>query len=286
MMKIIELLFLSLVMFQIGHVDGMELPILPMDLMPDIIKYAMWLDTKDAIWRPINNNAWNSIKRSHTLQLVSKDFKHMFWNCFTLQQKDYVIRRLLGMEKWNKYLVDTAVSMRASLYPILKHSIKEDHLESVRVIVAIGDAEVINKIDDSGYYPSTPLHLAIDKTNFRLVKLLLDCPVIQVNKIAPLCRAVSNKNIKMVELLLAHPQIEVNALDENRETALFAIADYFWTGETDTLRLIIDLLIEAGIDSSIKNKQGKTAFDVVRDEARHEVFQVLEQAFAVEKNNL
>jgi ankyrin repeat protein len=128
--------------------------------------------------------------------------------------------------------------------------------------------------------------LAVERNRFEIVKLLLNCLLVDVNKTIPLCSAVHSKRINCLKLLLAHPNIQINAVNEYNETALFFIADYFWRDEKDALREVIDLLIKAGIDSTVKDNYGDTVFDVVRRQARAEVCEVLTQAFAVEISNL
>ncbi len=268
-----KILLLSLFLSHAAH--SMESSqIIPMDLMPDIIKYSLG----GSNIRHKNERALHTINHNYTLQLVCKDFKRIFWNCFNLKEKDFVIWKLLSHKKKNsRYLVDVAISMKASIYPILKHAICEKYNpECIRAIVAIGNAKVINRINFVG---QTPLNLAIMADHYDIVQLLLDCPMIDVNATVPLYAAVHRKNIEMIKLLLAHPQIQINAVNEYGETALFAIAEDFWR-DIDNLRLTIDLLIKAGIDSSIKNNYGNTALDIMRNEAQDVVFKALEDALS------
>ncbi len=291
-MKITKLLFLSLLVFQVGHVDGMESPIIPMDLMPDIIKYvtskgiSWWYSNPLQQAREDQKCARNRMIKYRELSLVSKDFKRMFWNCFTLREKDSVIYPILRKKKYNH--VDIAVGMGASLYPILYRSLSHSdcNLESVRAIINMQDVKVINKMSKHMDLTLTVLHIAIQQRRFDIAELLLNCPVTNVNETVPLYTVVQNKDIKMIKLFLAHPQIQIDTVNELGETALFAIADNKWTDETDRLRSIIDLLLEAGVDSSIKNNNAMTALDVVREEWSDDKIKVLEVALAAKKNNL
>jgi hypothetical protein len=213
--------------------------------------------------------------------MICKDFRRIFWNCFTLPEKDRVIHQLLFWHKKGRNdIFDMAVVIKASLYPILKWAIHCNDLECVRAIVATEDVRLINTIDKSEDYPRTPLALAIVCNLCDMAQLLLDCPVTDVNVAVPLYAAVKCKNIEMIKLLLAHSQIQINAVTEFGETALFAIVENFWSDDADNLRLIIDLLLNAGIDASIKNSDNKTALDVARYEAQAIVAQELEQALA------
>lgn len=257
-----------------------ELPqITPMDLWPAIINYTLRAEGE-------SDDLWSIINRNCALQMACKDFKRIFWDCFSLQEKDNVIHRLLYWKKKDtRDVLDIAISIQANLYPLLRHTIHLSKLECVRAIVAIGDASVINKIDNGGNYPMTPLALAIISKYYDIAQLLLNCPVIDVNATVPLYAAIRNKNIEMIKLLLAHPQIQVNAVNEFGDTALFAITESFWSEDVDNLGFIIDLLLNAGIDASIKNSDNKTALDVARNEAQEVIGKELECALA-KRNNL
>lgn len=275
-----KIILVILFLFSSMHGMEIELPqIIPMDLWPAIINYAIGKKKKhDGLWSIVNRNC--------TLQMVCKDFRRMFWDCFTLEEKDGFIHRwLYWNKKGSKNVLDMAISIQASLYPILRHTIHLSELECVRAIVAIGDASIINKIDNSSGYPRTPLTWAIVFNKSGPVQLLLDCPVTDVNLEVPLYTAIKHRRIETIKLLLAHPKIHINAVTEYGDTALFAITESFWTNDVDDLRLVIDLLLNAGIDASIKNSDNKTALDVARYEAQAIVAQELENAL-VKRNKL
>ncbi len=276
-----RILLWSLLLFHAAQ--SMELPqIIPMDLIPDIIKYALCdEEIRLSLFNQKNYQVLYTIQSKYTLQLVCKYFKRIFWNCFTLKEKDFLIWRLLKFQKKDsRYLVDVAVSMQASIHPILSHALEVQYNpECIRAIVAIGDDKVINRIETKWNWQKTVLNMAIMADHYDIVQLLLDCPMIDVNATVPLYAAVHRKNIEMIKLLLAHPQIQINAVNEYGETALFAIAEDFWR-DIDNLRLTIDLLIKAGIDSSIKNNYGNTALDIMRNEAQDVVFKALEDALS------
>ncbi len=288
-------LLLSLFLFHAAH--GMEtLQSTRKDVMKKIFGYAIWVEVEDfERWGEFgeslpdeSNDPWHTIKRNYSLQLVSKDFKSVFWDCFTVSGKIGVIRRLLyHKNKESTDLVDIAVSMQASLYPILRHAIYgKSNLECVRAILAIADTNVINKIDTINkiykrtYLSVTPLHMAIDAGHIDIVKLLLAHPMTDVNATFPLATAVSEENVEMVKLLLAHPKIQVNAVNKNGETALFAVANapiYKSRFPKNKLNCTIALLINAGIDSTIKNNDGYTALDI----AYQQILVVMQKALAI-----
>ncbi len=318
-MKITKLLFLSLLVFQMGHVGGMELSDMPMDIMLPIVRHTMWMDVENREDNQLlppkkckyskqcechnQNNMWHTIKRNHALQLISKDFTRVFWHCFTLPEftlrdKDKFISKLLRMWNTSNFstvyrsgspmpsIADMAISMQASLSPVLYRSIvtpwtdQKCNPEFVCVILESGNAD---KIINQRYSLSTPftfLCLAVLYRHLEIVELLLKYPAIDVNDTFPLYWAAYHGQTEMVKLLLAHPQIQVNALDCLGETVLFV---FVRTGFSDEiiLRSSLDLLVHAGADSTIKNKDGKTVLDVVRErpglQGKLEVF---EQEFA------
>jgi len=170
---------------------------------------------------------------------------------------------------------DEEGNMQVDIDFLLRHVICNNYNpKCIRAIIALDDTHVINKVTTQREDPDiptsrhifvTPLYLAVMKDNVDAVKLLLDCPLTQVNKTVPLYRAVRNENVEIVKLLLAHPKIQINAVDAYGETALFAAAVIPGCDlrlYKNRLSCIVALLINAGIDSSIENNNGKTALDV------------------------
>ncbi len=328
-------LLLSLFLFHAAH--GMQIfQGTCRDGMKIIFEYAMWKDQKVEICESTvntesmydnfmgfegetkkkehtanQNGLWHTIKRNHHLQLVSKDFKCVFWNCFSsqerfsLQEKDAVISSLVRM--WRKgspvdfpnfglmplLLLDIAVNIRANLYPIFIGSIYTPHSDQkcnpqmVDAILNIAaDTKIINNVDMSGF---TPLWFAIAYDHLEIVRLLVAHPVTQVNQItghnkavSPLYWATYYHRIEMIKLLVARPDIDVNALDHyTGETPLFASVLIAWPS-MDVFRSVIDLLIDAGADSTVKNKNGQTVFDINYQNVANQV-EVLKQVLAMKK---
>jgi len=154
---------------------------------------------------------------------------------------------------------------------ILRHAICEKYNpKCIRAIFDLGDTDIINKVtvqqenphdSKSRFIFVTPLYLAVMHDNVDAVKLLLDCPLTNINKHVPLYRAVLNENVEIVKLFLAHPKIQINAVDAYGETALFAAAvipkyDRLYKNR---LSCIVALLLQAGIDSAIVNNDDETA---------------------------
>ena len=75
-----------------------------------------------------------------------------------------------------------------------------------------------------------PLHLAINKSNEKIVEILLSSPKIDVNiktttelcqaHQTPLHLAVLKKNIEIINLLLKHKEIDLNAVDKDGKKAI------------------------------------------------------------------
>ncbi len=304
---------LSVLVFQTGYIGGMESSIIPKELMPFIIRHAMAVEVENREYNQMSppkrykyinqNDVWHAIKNKYALQLVCKDFKQMFWHRlqeFTLQEKDNFIFKLVcaychGMNSKARRMppiADMAVNMQASLYPVLSACIDFTalpyQLGFVRVILDSGKADkVINQRDPSDMHQFTLLKLAVQRNQLEMVKLLLKHPTIDVNDTFPLYWAAYNGHTEMVKLLLAHPQIEVNAVNNAGETALFVFVHTNFPDE-GTLRSILELLINAGADSTIKNNRGETVLDVAHVWKRQyiDVIKIFEQVFAMEKNNL
>lgn len=116
-------------------------------------------------------------------------------------------------------------------------------IEIVKLLLNHSDIDVndIANFDESTYgflnwskanhfdHYFTPLHEAIELENVEIVKMLLNCPDILVNKIeiydnyqntnkdcfdrvwqTALCRAIQKQNYEIVKLLLEQPNIDVN----------------------------------------------------------------------------
>lgn len=72
-----------------------------------------------------------------------------------------------------------------------------------------------------------------------------------------LTSAAYRGTVRSIQLLLAHPKIEVNKRDIDGQTALLVAAK---RGHTR----IVELLLEAGADPSLKNERGETPEDKAR----------------------
>jgi hypothetical protein len=278
-----------MVLLPVNFLNSMEICVIPIDLMPSIIKHAIWSEAKNNAWNIRNATVLETIKKTHSLQLVCKYFERFFWDCFSQEEKDGIICYLLRYKsERNGCLVDMALRSGARLSLILHHFIKyskveKDALNVVADVVAVADAQAMNAL--SVHEEITPLHSAVKHCTIPMVKLLLTSSVIDVNLTVPLSTAVSPGRIEKMKLLLAHPDIHVNTCDEYGETALFGLSNNIWSGTENLLTEAIDLLIRAGIDETIQNESGKTALDIARYEAQQIVADKLAEALE-KKNNV
>jgi len=99
----------------------------------------------------------------------------------------------------------------------------EGNIAMTELLLLNGHEEHVNDADLKGY---TPLYIAED---IDIVKLLLNCKNIQVNKktndhLTPLYKAVCKNKTLLIKLFLAHPGCIINEEDENQLTPLHTAA--------------------------------------------------------------
>jgi tankyrase len=103
-----------------------------------------------------------------------------------------------------------------------------------------------------------------------LLKAGADIHETDKNGVTPLHHAVRFRNPAAVETLLAHGAAVNQVCKRSGSTALHRAVTSTGApstaGKTDQARQIIEILLHYGADPSIKNKNGKTAADYVRDE--------------------
>lgn len=127
--------------------------------------------------------------------------------------------------------------------------------------------KVAAKINLTSNMASIALYMAAAEGYQNIVIFLLQAPEINVNYKIPtayfatssLMQAAFHNDEEIVKILLATPDININDQDKWGNTALmFAVsADH---------KNIIKLLLDAGADSSIKNRNGETAIDIASKE--------------------
>jgi ankyrin repeat protein len=115
----------------------------------------------------------------------------------------------------------------------------------------------------NSYEVSQPLGLAAANGHESVVRLLLGCAGINVDKYGwmnstPLQDAASSGHVGVMKLLLAHEGVNVNAKDRAGATALSTAAE---KGHRDAVQA---LLACHDIDVTIQDKQGSTALEVAK----------------------
>ena len=129
-------------------------------------------------------------------------------------------------------------------------------------------AEGANPDYKSKSHKEPALVLAAQMNNLEAVQALLKAGA-QVNNTdlklrTALNEAVSHQNLAMLQELLKY-HANVNAQDDNGDTALMGIVRAaIWAHESNIP--IIQALLNAGADLTIRNKQGKTTLDLVHND--------------------
>ena len=131
------------------------------------------------------------------------------------------------------------------------------------IIQAWGHSSSVVNAEDAFRRGNTALVQCAESGKERIVALLLQLEVVQVNKANgsgwnALLWASKNGNIACTKLLLAHPDIHVNHSNSNGYSALHCAAG---EGHREVVAL---LLKKQGIDLSLRNKNRRTAIEVAR----------------------
>jgi ankyrin repeat protein len=142
------------------------------------------------------------------------------------------------------------------------------HLHIARYLV--GEGAEVNKWDGSD---SPALRVACRGGSQAMVELLLEAGADAVTPnafgITPLLKAARGGHIGITRSLLAHGRGDVDARDGDGHTALL------WAchrGHADAVLL----LMEAGADTRIAKRRGRTPLDVAREFGHHDCVAVLE----------
>ena len=139
-----------------------------------------------------------------------------------------------------------------------------DDVDRLRTLLE-ADPAAVNAAGDFGM---TPLHWAARAGALRCVELLLrrgaDVNAVNASRRVPLhlaAEADGNKQDAVVTLLASHGA-DVNAQDKKRRTPLHRAT---YEGRVAAA----EALLKAGADPSVPNKNGKTAFEIARKEAKY-----------------
>ena len=137
----------------------------------------------------------------------------------------------------------------------------------------------VNKKDVGGY---TALHYACEFGHEGIVSILLGHPDIQVNKeneneIPPLILACERGNLGMVRLLLSKDDIDVNAVNECQITALMSSCG---KGVIEIVRCLLD---HEDIDVNFKDSYRNSALSLACDYDQTEIISMLLQREDLQK---
>lgn len=143
---------------------------------------------------------------------------------------------------------------------VLMYAALGNQLAMIRSIKAqLNDKHYIDAQSTNGW---TALMIAAAKGFDQSVKLLVelgaDPSLVDAYQWSPLMRAIDNRHRNVVQYLLSLPDIAVDTINENGSTALHVAVQ-----KKDTYA--VDYLLRRGIDSSIKDVNGKTAADIARE---------------------
>ncbi len=129
---------------------------------------------------------------------------------------------------------------------------------------------------------STPLMYAIDMNSFEIVKLLVNRGA-DVNYIhlgaSPLTWALYLKRPNTIAELLIEHGADVNYFSSNRITPLMIVC-------TNGNEKLIHLLLSRGADPNIRNNDGKTAFDLLKEKHPHIYEKIQKDKFLVANEEL
>lgn len=188
-------------------------------------------------------------------------------------------------------------------------AIQNDHVDIVRYLV-----EHRADLTLQDQYAGTPLHNAAFMGNIEIAKLLINAGA-DVNAVSsrdgstPICNAVMEDKVEMVRFLLErgadlnvkigyyeetllhfsvsnvsndieitkillNAGMNVSVLDKQGKTPLHAVALSIWTGPS--IEKMAKFLIEKGADLKLKDDQGMTALDYAKQKKKMGLIKVLE----------
>ena len=142
----------------------------------------------------------------------------------------------------------------------------------------IGDDELVKTIleaqpeliSEKDKYEFSILHGAVMSESEELIKFLIkngaDVNAKNDEGITPLHIVLYPE---IAQILIAHGAV-INAVSKNGDTPLHVMA-----AEGDQTLDVVELLLENGADKSIKDKQGKTAFDIAKSRDEEGLMEIL-----------
>lgn len=159
----------------------------------------------------------------------------------------------------------------------------------LHIALAKGDTTAATALLSAGANPNlkkrdgtSPLYNAVSQNNVEIARLLLTKgakPDLTFNGTSPLYMAVQNNNLPIVQLLLnakANPDV---SLPEHKWTPLHKAA-------YDGNAAAYQLLLASGADSALRNRENKTAADLVREREARLLREAQERAEAERQRQL
>ena len=112
-----------------------------------------------------------------------------------------------------------------------------------------------------------------DQTVELLVELGADPSLADAYQWSPLMRAIDNRHESVVQYLLSLPDININATNENGSTALHVAV-------LKNDEVTIQQLLQAGVNTSVADAGGKTAYDIADNSGLHHLTKLLAEVSA------
>ena len=144
---------------------------------------------------------------------------------------------------------------------LLHESSKHNHAEIMELLLALKPD--INIKNVKGH---TPLHMAVKHDNYNnaetLIKLGAEIKVVDIDGNTPIFHALKNGNIEMARLLYSSGSGVLNKNNDNDNTLHHVIKH---SDEHDNFVKIVRFLLDRGVSTDEKNKDGKTPLELVKD---------------------
>ena len=144
---------------------------------------------------------------------------------------------------------------------LLHESSKHNHAEIMELLLALKPD--INIKNVKGH---TPLHIAVKHDNYNnaetLIKLGAEIKVVDIDGNTPIFHALKNGNIEMARLLYSSGSGVLNKNNDNDNTLHHVIKH---SDEHDNFVKIVRFLLDRGVSTDEKNRDGKTPLELVKD---------------------
>jgi ankyrin repeat protein len=241
----------------------------------DMQKQAIERWLKDAIQNGLLKTIqWLSKTYIHDDSQIKQDFRFVDFAVCALDTAAFADRieqqeryeQILVFLIEQKFNIHGNVSQRKNNTTVLHIAAKLGRLKLMSVLHKAGAKSTVNDDGD------TPLHFCAREIDNRdCANFLMGIAPDSINQKnhffeqTPLHFAVHHGHSAVVGCLLDHPKIEVNVIDNEGNTALHFAARAKYVGQRGITEAhyitIIDTLYRHGIDTSKKNKEGKSAIE-------------------------